>query len=117
MHFGLGMWIRNEMGLHDPASALFQSCGAPDADSASGVILNVLWNHLVQTATPDELAESRQVRAAYDAECQRKKQEQMEIAAAKDAAITDRRCASCGKPCPSYRTTCKYCGAAVAASR
>lgn len=33
--------------------------------------------------------------------------------AAKDAAITDRYCPNCGLPCPSYRLTCKACGAEV----
>jgi hypothetical protein len=31
--------------------------------------------------------------------------------AEKDSAITDSRCPQCGAPCPSYRKTCKACGA------
>jgi hypothetical protein len=34
------------------------------------------------------------------------------LAAAEDAHITDRRCPSCGAPCPWYRKTCKACGVA-----
>ena len=37
--------------------------------------------------------------------------ERGKTAAAKDAAITDRKCLHCGAPCPSYRKTCKACGA------
>ena len=33
--------------------------------------------------------------------------------AEKDATITDRKCPQCGAPCPSYRETCKACGANV----
>jgi hypothetical protein len=33
--------------------------------------------------------------------------------AEKDATLTDRRCPSCGSPCPSYRKTCKVCGYAI----
>ena len=33
--------------------------------------------------------------------------------AEKDASITDQRCPSCEAPCPSYRKTCKACGADV----
>jgi hypothetical protein len=34
-------------------------------------------------------------------------------AAAKDAALTERRCPECGSPCPSYRSKCKVCGFAI----
>lgn len=50
------------------------------------------------------------------ATAQRREEEQrrateskMAVVAEKDAAITDRRCPYCGKPCPSYRITCKHC--------
>ncbi len=33
--------------------------------------------------------------------------------AERDSSITDQRCPSCGAPCPSYRKTCKACGADV----
>jgi hypothetical protein len=105
------------MGLHDSESALLRSTGAREADGGSTVILNALWEHLVRTATPDELVKSRELRAAYDAERERKKQRRMEAEAAKDAAITDKRCRFCGKPCPRYRKTCKYCGKSVAEHR
>lgn len=117
MHFGLGMWIRNKLGLWDFTSPLFRSSGALDADGASTIIIESLWEHLVRTATADELAKSREVRAAYDAERERVNQEMIEIDAAKDAAITDKRCPFCGKPCPSYRKTCRYCGKAVTGLR
>ncbi len=38
-HFGLGMWIRNNMGLWDTGSELLQSCGVTEADYGSSVIL------------------------------------------------------------------------------
>lgn len=117
MHFGLGAWIRNELGLWHEPSELLRSCGTNHADSGSTVILKALREHLIRTAPADELARSREIRAAYDAERERNRQEQMDIEAAKDAAITDKRCPFCGKPCPSYRKTCKHCGKAVAESR
>jgi hypothetical protein len=49
--------------------------------------------------------------AAEQAERDRVRQKRADRQAEADARITDRRCASCGKPCPSYRRTCKYCGA------
>jgi hypothetical protein len=75
------------------------------------------FGSVVRTATPAERAKSRELQAAAAAEHERWKQQQMEIEAAKDAAITDKRCPFCGKPCPSYRKTCKYCGQAVAGPR
>jgi hypothetical protein len=117
MHFGLGAWIRNELGLWNEPSELLQDCGTNHADSASTIILNALWEHLVRSATADELSRSREIRAAYDAGRERKRQQQMDGEAAKDAAITEKRCPYCGKPCPSYRKTCKYCGKAVVGLR
>jgi hypothetical protein len=114
MHFGLGQWIRNELGLWHEPSELLRSCGTERADNGSTIILKALREHLIRTAPADELARSHEIRAANDAERARKRQEQLDIEAAKDAAITDKRCPSCGKPCPSYRKTCKHCGKSVA---
>jgi hypothetical protein len=51
--------------------------------------------------------------AQRQAEQERARQEQLDRQAEADARITDRRCAACGKPMPSYRRTCKHCGAAA----
>jgi hypothetical protein len=45
----------------------------------------------------------------WDAQHQRRQQERIARAIANDAARTNRRCASCGKPVPSYRRTCRHC--------
>ncbi|GEM_PF-7019918 len=49
--------------------------------------------------------------AQQQAEQERARQEQLDRQAEADAEITDRRCAVCGKAMPSYRRTCKHCGA------
>jgi hypothetical protein len=45
-HFGLGMTIRNYMGLWRGNSALLNDCKAANADDASMVIIKALWMHL-----------------------------------------------------------------------
>jgi hypothetical protein len=108
-HFSLGMWVRGELGLWNEGSPLLRACNTTCADSASGVILMALWEDLVRTATPEEMARSRGVRRSYDEERAREKQAHMDGVALKDAQITTERCPFCGKPCPSYRKTCKHC--------
>jgi hypothetical protein len=108
-HFGLGAWIRNNLGLWKANAALLHACNTTSADDASSTILQALWKNLVETSTPEALARSRQIRSAHDAQRAKEKQAIMDAKAAKDAAITDQVCPHCGKPCPSYRTTCKYC--------
>lgn len=51
LHFGLGMWIRNNLGLWSENRALLESSGAQTPDDASGVIIEVLWRRL-QEETP-----------------------------------------------------------------
>ncbi|MGB7157844.1 MAG: hypothetical protein WBD40_07245 [Tepidisphaeraceae bacterium] len=51
--------------------------------------------------------------AQRQAEQERERHEQLARQAEADARITDRRCAACGKPMPSYRRTCKHCGVAA----
>ena len=51
--------------------------------------------------------------AQRHAEQERARQEWLNRQAEADARITDRRCVACGKPLPSYRRTCKYCGASA----
>jgi hypothetical protein len=108
-HFDLGMWVRDELGLWNEGSRLLRACNTNCADSASGVILMALREDLVRTATPEEMARSREVRRAYDEERGRAKQTEMDAVAAQDAQITSERCRFCGKPCPGYRKTCKHC--------
>ena len=112
-HFDLGMWIRDELGLWNQGSGLLRACNTNCADSASAVILVALREDLLRAATPAEMARSRDVRRAYDEERARAKQIEMDAVATKDAQITSQRCAFCGKPCPSYRKTCKHCQRAV----
>jgi hypothetical protein len=59
---------------------------------------------------PEEIAAQA---AKRQAEQERRRQERLDRQAEADARITDRRCAACGKPLPSYRRTCKHCGAAA----
>lgn len=108
-HFSLGMWVRGELGLWKERSPLLRACDTTCAVSACGVILMALRDELVRTATPEEMARSRDVRRAYDAERARAELARMDGVAAKDGEITGERCPFCGKPCPSYRKTCKHC--------
>lgn len=62
-------------------------------------------------------AERARAEAEWDADAERRKQAYLDATAAKDAAITDQRCPFCGKPCPSYRKTCKHCGKSVGERR
>jgi hypothetical protein len=110
LHFSLGMYIRNEFGLWSRNSALLTDCGfAADnglaADGASAVILEALRHKLIETATPEERARGQQ---RWE-RCQRERAVVADREAAKDALITSRRCLQCGRPCPRYRLTCKYC--------
>jgi hypothetical protein len=51
-HFSLGLWIRNNFGLWGGNSDLMASCaggkprGYMDPDTASGIILEALWDRL-----------------------------------------------------------------------
>ena len=49
----------------------------------------------------------------YEATLKRERQARSDAIAAKDALITKHACPFCGKPCPSYRVTCKHCGKQV----
>lgn len=46
MHFGLGLWIRNNFGLWGGNWRLMSDCGESHPDSCSGVIIDRLWNRL-----------------------------------------------------------------------
>ena len=50
LHFGLGQWIRNNLGLWQPDSALMKAIQAqtPEIhpDDASTVIIEALWHRL-----------------------------------------------------------------------
>ncbi|NTV05964.1 MAG: hypothetical protein HGA59_05580 [Chlorobiaceae bacterium] len=64
LHFGLGKYVRNELGLLEGNDVLIKACAISrygsfeglffhdDADSASRVILEEIWNRL-NTITPD----------------------------------------------------------------
>ena len=46
LHLGLGMWIRNNLGLWSEKSALLESARAQNPDDASVVIIEALWRRL-----------------------------------------------------------------------
>lgn len=46
LHFGLGMWIRNNLGLWKDNLALVQACGAQSPGDASAVLIEAFWQHL-----------------------------------------------------------------------
>ena len=46
LHFGLGMWIRNNFGLWQGNAALAQDAGTNEPDDIAGVIIEALWNRL-----------------------------------------------------------------------
>ena len=46
LHLGLGMWIRNNLGLWSENSALLESARAQNPDDASVVIIEALWRRL-----------------------------------------------------------------------
>jgi len=73
------------------------------------VILRAIRDHLVATATPEELARSKAAITGRKEEQANWRRRECE----KDAALTDRRCPECGLPCPTYRKTCKFCGLAL----
>jgi len=60
LHFGLGMYIRNEFGLSKGNKELLESCGSESMhpDDASSVIMKKLWETL-QLVSDDELGYHR----------------------------------------------------------
>lgn len=46
LHFGLGQWVRNHLGLWGANPALLASTGASNPDDASGVIIHAFWQAL-----------------------------------------------------------------------
>jgi hypothetical protein len=46
LHFGLGAWIRNNLGLWKGNRALLEATGEADADDASMVIVEAVWKRL-----------------------------------------------------------------------
>lgn len=46
LHMGLGAWIRNSLGLWSGNRSLLESTGEPNADDASMVIIEALWERL-----------------------------------------------------------------------
>ena len=45
-HFGLGIWIRNNLGLWTTNTALLAATGKKHPDDASMVIIKALWKYL-----------------------------------------------------------------------
>lgn len=52
LHFSLGMYIRNHLGLWQGNEALLADCGRIHPDDASGVILEALWAELQRSPQP-----------------------------------------------------------------
>lgn len=46
LHFGLGHWVRNNLGLWDNNSALLDATGELGADDASDKIIRAFWRSL-----------------------------------------------------------------------
>ena len=46
LHFGLGMWIRNNLGLWHGNEGLVAMSGSLHPDDASSVIVKALWRRL-----------------------------------------------------------------------
>jgi hypothetical protein len=46
LHFGLGQWIRNHLGLWHGNAALLRATGESNPDDASGVIIHAFWKQL-----------------------------------------------------------------------
>jgi hypothetical protein len=46
LHFGLGMWIRNNLGLWEGNHLLHEACGGLSPDDASAVVIEAFWQHL-----------------------------------------------------------------------
>ena len=51
-HFGLGMWIRNNLGLWRGNQGLLDSGGSYHPDDVSSVIVKALWQRLQTPAQP-----------------------------------------------------------------
>ena len=43
LHFGLGQWVRNNLGLWNPNSRLLNATAQTNADDASDVIVQAFW--------------------------------------------------------------------------
>lgn len=48
LHFDLDLVIRNAFKLHESDSKLLADCGVAHPDDAAGVIIQALWNKLIQ---------------------------------------------------------------------
>jgi hypothetical protein len=46
LHFGLGMWIRNNLGLWQGNHVLLAACGGLGPDDTSAVVIEAIWQHL-----------------------------------------------------------------------
>jgi len=54
LHFGLGMWIRNNLGLWHGNTALLADTGQEHPDGASMVIIEELWERLQAEGSDDD---------------------------------------------------------------
>ena len=46
LHFGLGQWVRNNLGLWESNQPLLDATGERHPDDASGVIIRAFWLRL-----------------------------------------------------------------------
>lgn len=63
LHRWFGMGVRNSLGLWGSNPELLEACRATHPDEASAVLIEALWAHLQQTASPEDLDRARRVRA------------------------------------------------------
>jgi hypothetical protein len=56
LHFGLGLYVRNQLGLWGGNKSLLEATGAWHPDDASGVIINALWRHVRGSEPADDRA-------------------------------------------------------------
>lgn len=96
--------------LDDPrAKAVFEDSVRTDPPE----IREIAAMGLERLANPKAIADEA---AKWKALTEADRQEELARRLAFDAALTDRRCAHCGRPLPSYRKTCRYCKASAKAA-
>jgi len=96
-------------------AALLKACDVELADplgaeKASLAILSALRLRLIETAS-----EAR-ARGRWRVHLE-ERERRMEERARRDERITSRRCPGCGRACPRYRETCRYCRVVVGRER
>lgn len=105
---GTRLWAIDGLMVMDDARAVpvFEASSREDPEA----IRSLAQIGLKRLLNPEQISAKA---AKQEAVRERARHERLEREAEADAQITDRRCSACGKPLPSYRRTCKHCGAAA----